>query len=240
MGRDREPEGGPRALGNGQASLDDLPRGVSPRAPVHASVILLVHDGRVLRVPDHLVDARAEVLSVVDLLLPVPADPGIVHGPGFACVLRREDARRRDADQHALGIAGVREDCVKAQTAAAGFPLVAARAVVQAVVRRPRGAVVLAPEQSRRLDADVQVVLGPFLELPKFRHTDPRLLGEPRAFLRDGPLCPKVGAASHDGTPVLARHPREHGLPVVRIQDRVTDRVAFEVRTPRRPPLPIP
>src|SRR3989449_11462857 len=43
-----------------------------------------------------------------------------------------------------------------------------------------------------------------------------------------------------DGKTVFAGVLSEHWGPVVGIQNRVTDRVAFEVRTPRRPPLPNP
>src|SRR3989449_4159044 len=92
MSREREAERAAAALRDGQALLDDLPSAIASGPAAHSPGVLLIHDGRVLRVPDHLVDARGEVPLFEQLLLAVVPDPGVVHSPGAACIVRMYDA----------------------------------------------------------------------------------------------------------------------------------------------------
>src|SRR2546429_923393 len=214
MSREREAERAAAALRDGQALLDDLPSAIASGSAVYSRVVLLIHDGRILRVPDHLVDARGEVLFFEQFLLAVVPDPSVVHSPGAARIVRREDPRGGDPNEHSPGVAGIREDRVEAETTTSGLPLFPTGVVIERVVGGPRFPPVLSSEQSRRFDSGIETSVLRGLKLPDPRDGDPGLLRESGTFMGGRPLASEVLRPRDDRPPVLARGARIYRLPV--------------------------
>src|SRR5881296_1586170 len=202
-------------------------------------MVLLVDDRGVRGIAGHLVDARHRVLAVEELLLAVLTDPCVVHPPRLPSVVRREDTRRRDPDQHPLDVLRIRKDRMEAEPSAARGPLVATLPVVQRVHGGPCDALVRAAEQARGLGARVQSAVHALLELPDPRHRETGLLREPGALLAEVPAAAEVRGPRDHHPPVLARDPCEQSLALHWVEDRVSNLDALEVRTPLLPPLSI-
>src|SRR5437870_1049328 len=210
----------------------EMPRlAIVPGPAVHSRVVLLINDGRILRVPDHLVDARGEILFFEQLLLAVVPDPGVVHSPGAARIVRREDPRGRDPNEHSPGVAGIREDRVEAETTTSGLPLFPAGVVIERVVGGPRFPAVLASEQSRRFDSRIETPVLRGLKLPDPRDGDPGLLRESGTFMGGRPLASEVLRPRDNRPPELARGARIYRLPVRWIEDRMPDFISLEIRS---------
>src|SRR5205807_1974994 len=80
----------------------------------------------------------------------------VALAPARAAVLGQPDARGRDGEHQAVGLARPRDDGVQAQPTAAGLPLRAGRVLPERMVERPGLAAVPALEQDTGIAAHVE------------------------------------------------------------------------------------
>src|SRR6185503_1101862 len=105
----------------GKSLVDAIPRvGVGVGA-IHPDVVLLVQAAG--RVKEELVDAGPDLALLQDLAGLVAGDPLVGRLPRLAAVVGSEDARRRDADVHAVHVLRVELDGVEAKPAGARGPV---------------------------------------------------------------------------------------------------------------------
>ena len=146
--------------------------------------------------------------------------------PGRAVILGEPDARRRDAEREAVGLAGPRHDRVDAQPAAAGLPVRPAGLVPQPLVDRPGLARVAALEEHAGIGACVEHVVLAGDDRPHARQRGVLTLGQGQALgLRPLP-ADIVGV--EDLRPVERRRHRRQHAAAAGIAHRVVDRIAGE------------
>src|SRR3990172_7076082 len=232
-------DGEPRIL-LWEASVKASPPLPTVRRAVHGRVVLHIHDRWIPRIADKLVRTRFRHIVNEDGVFGILPDAAVHRPPRRSAIVRPEDTRGGDRDEHPFRIAGIWEYRMEAQPAAPRLPVFPIRPVVEAVHGPPRLPAIVAVKQSGWFDAHVQVVVCPVLDLPDPRDADPGFLREPRALLPMDPLPAEILRAHHGRAPMLARHARVDRLPVSRVQNRVANGLPLKVWAPRMPPLSIP
>ena len=223
--REAEAEGGRQTV-----PVEPLPARAAVVGAVDAAMVLLPEPVALRRMGEQLVDALAD-LRIAVVREEARLRTRVQRPPASAGVVGSEDACSRDADPQPLRIVGVERDRMRDQAAGTRRPPVARLVPQDGVVHLPRCAGVVGAEEDRGLAAEPERAgLGrmPRLEVPRRGELEAALLGQPEP-LRALPRLAHVGGALHGAAvdPVVrARIQR----PVARIDGRVVDRPAGEVR----------